>query len=116
MIQKTKWKPDTCECEIVYEWDDSLPDDQRVHTLASIQKCQHHAKHDDDTAYDQVLNKENKLKNMVLGEIGLEEASFTFDKSRTLEVTLPVDKTAQEKLDVQDLVDVKHGQGKVIIK
>lgn len=31
-IRTTRWEPDTHSVVIDYEWDDALPDDQRVHT------------------------------------------------------------------------------------
>lgn len=114
MVKTTKWRPDTCSCVITYDWDDTLPEDERVHTLNTIQKCKHHDSLDDASAYDQVLNGENRLKNYVLSDIGLGELPYAFDKSRKLEVTIP-GKTQQEKDAIQSLVDSKHS-GKVTIK
>lgn len=116
MIQNTTWKPDTCKCVVVVSWDDTLPSDQRVQTLASIVKCKHHDTLSDDLAYDQVLNGENTLKNQVIGIIGLGELPFAFDKDRKLEITLPDDKTKKEKDDMQVILDSSKGKSKVLIK
>lgn len=73
MIKITTWKPDTCECEIHYQWDDSVPEDQRVHVpidsftdsqgkIRQTKKCQHHNKHDLHTAHAKIL-EENQGKN-----------------------------------------------------
>lgn len=43
MIRRTLWRPDTCACEIEYEWDDALPADQRVHTALRAVPCPAHA-------------------------------------------------------------------------
>lgn len=32
------WTPDTCDCQVIYEFDDELPADQRVHTFKRITK------------------------------------------------------------------------------
>jgi hypothetical protein len=69
VLNITRWKPDTCECLIEYEWDDSVPADQRVHNYKHIIKCEAHKNEaDDKVAFDKV-NDENKTKNRVLGHI-----------------------------------------------
>ena len=35
-IKTTRWNPDTCGCVIEYQWDDTVPQDQRVHTPVNI--------------------------------------------------------------------------------
>lgn len=35
-IRTTKWRPDTCGCELEYEWDDSVAEEQRTHTCTRI--------------------------------------------------------------------------------
>ena len=39
MIKITTWRPDTCECEIEYSWDDTVPQDQRVYTAHQINRA-----------------------------------------------------------------------------
>lgn len=106
MIRTNVWSPDTCDCKIIYQWDDSLPQDQWVfeaveETVASngeiIKRhtCQAHiteafnGKHKKHMA--KVLD-ENQRKNVVLGklkEIHGEnfEADWAFDQDRKLVIT-----------------------------
>jgi len=62
-INITRWSPDTCQCVIEYDWDSTLTEDQRVHTLKTISKCPIHAALSNTTAYTTVLD-ENPRKNM----------------------------------------------------
>lgn len=96
-IQKTKWKPDTCGCEIVYEWDDTVPQEERTHTLFSVSKCPHHQGDINATAYQKVLD-ENQSKNQAVGLIinniekikGKEdEITWRFDDDRNLILSHP---------------------------
>lgn len=94
MIQTTRWKPDTCQCEFEYEWDDSVPEDQRVHTFSNaLSQCDlHKGLPQDATLYDNVL-KENQTKNLVLGDV-LEKVprlkkEKTNDDGSTVEVLDP---------------------------
>ena len=64
MIKTTRWKPDTCDCVIEYEWDTEVAQEQRVHTLKTIKSCQPHYHLPSDQAYQQVI-KENQLKNKI---------------------------------------------------
>src|SRR5919109_3126343 len=38
-IQTTKWHPDTCGCEIDYQWDDTTPEATRQHTIVAVNYC-----------------------------------------------------------------------------
>lgn len=53
MKHTTTWKPDTCECELHYEWDDAVPTEERIHTpveqvtthdgtIVQTTRCRHH--------------------------------------------------------------------------
>lgn len=43
MIKKTLWSPDTCGCVLEYEWDDSVPTEERTHTPTRATKiCAEH--------------------------------------------------------------------------
>lgn len=64
MIQITRWRPDTCDCIIEYEWDDTLPEADRVHNLKTIQRCPAHQAHQKPDAY-QAVQDENRRKNKV---------------------------------------------------
>lgn len=47
-IRRTTWQPDTCGCILEYDWDDSLPVDQRVHIPATAIACSLHLAHAGD--------------------------------------------------------------------
>lgn len=70
MIKTTRWKPDTCGCEIEYSWDDSVSEDKRAHTVSKVNKtCPDHANlADNPTKYAKVL-EENQTKNKVYAQI-----------------------------------------------
>lgn len=68
MIQTTRWKPDTCDCELEYSWDDSVPQEDRVHALINRVSCKFHAKDDDETGYQKVV-EENSTKNVAYGHL-----------------------------------------------
>lgn len=68
-IKVTRWRPDTCECIIEYEWDDTSPLEERIHTHKSIIKCEHHATIDDNIEAHEKVKNENSSKNKVLGHI-----------------------------------------------
>ena len=70
MLHANIWSPDTCGCQIEFEFDDELPAETRTHTAKRIiKKCEVHStsdimdRHDH---YDTVL-KENQTKNIVHG-------------------------------------------------
>lgn len=67
MIKKTKWRPDTCECEIVFEWDTENPEEQKA---VDSKVCEAHRgiNKDHRLAFDTVLF-ENRLKNKTLRKI-----------------------------------------------
>lgn len=70
-INITQWSPDTCQCVFDYEWDGSLPVDQRVHTLKNVvDKCVDHSvvAVNPATHYATVLD-ENVRKNKVYGQL-----------------------------------------------
>lgn len=35
-LRTTRWKPDTCGCVIVYEWDDALDENARTHVFVPV--------------------------------------------------------------------------------
>lgn len=141
-LHRNLWGPDTCGCEIEFEFDDELPEASRVHTAATIIKtCPAHStidivdKHDH---YDTVL-KENQRKNIVHGQImeqfphlvddkgdkgkSLKEGinyKFEFQgtgKNRTLNIELEgANLSTADKKKIKDLSDTTFGNGKVTIK
>lgn len=130
MLKVTRWRPDTCECELEYQWDDTESEDIRTHTIANVVKaCSAHALVVDKTQHYSKVLDENQRKNIVLGEIlekvpsAVEEVEqedgtivkklrrgkeykWSFDENRNLIVDL-VGFTSQEKLAVKGLTDVR---------
>lgn len=134
MIKTTTWSPDTCGCEIEYDWDTEMPQASRTHTLKQINKrCPAHAAGTEADEYAAVVD-ENTRKNILRGAIldnfpalaitdGDGNTDFiagisydwAFDDQRRLVVALP--NVAGPKLtDIQGLADSTFGAGKVIIQ
>ncbi len=120
---------------MIYSWDDELPEDQRVHTLDSISKCEFHQALSDSEAYDSVL-KENQIKNNVLGHVqenypdlvdvksdGSKELKlgyaydWSFDVDRILQAEIiGVDKATAQAISDSVALDVKIDSEKVDVK
>ena len=138
MLKITRWRPDTCDCELEYEWDDSQNEDVRTHSVKNILKaCPVHSSIATKGQHYATVLDENQRKNKVLGEIleklpalveevtqedgttvkklrkGL-EYKWSFDVDRNLEVDL-VGAKLTEKSAVKVLTDVLF-PGKVKIK
>lgn len=72
MKKTTTWRPDTCDCELFYEWDTDHPEDVRVHTPVEThphghgtRRCKKHAHLADvNSLHDNVL-AENRAKNVI---------------------------------------------------
>ncbi len=76
----TTWRPDTCECELHYEWDDTQPEDQRVHTpvnefidvdgkIRRSKLCQYHMT--EQMKQEAISKGERNLKNKELSDNSL---------------------------------------------
>ena len=69
VLKTTRWKPDTCRCEIEYEWDTEESPNTRAHNLKRLlKKCPDHA----GVVESKVLatiTVENSMKNHILKEI-----------------------------------------------
>ena len=76
----TTWSPDTCGCELHYEWDDTLPEGQRVHTpveefidssgnVRRSKKCEHHKLLATKEDHHTKILTENQGKNKVLASL-----------------------------------------------
>ena len=143
MIQTTTWRPDTCDCELHYSWDDSVPAEERVHkpesvvitssgqTLPTVE-CQHHVGMVDIEDHHNVVQEENTRKNNIAkhlvetypelsevdsgGNMRLRANTFlwSFDSERKL-VTSVEGLSDIKKAELQGEVDSKHGVGKVVI-
>lgn len=68
-LRQTIWQPDTCECMVTYQWDDTVAEDQRVHTPLNTIKCPAHTSLTTHTQVFNVLTEENPRKNQILQEI-----------------------------------------------
>ena len=104
MIQITRWSPDTCNCKIDYTWDDTIPQDQRVHTMRSVVPCAIHVGQAEPEAYQNVLS-ENQSKNMAIGLLVLNvptlkdrasEVIWSFNIDRSINLSHP-ELTKQDK-------------------
>jgi hypothetical protein len=124
-IQKTLWSPDTCECQIEYQWDDSVPQDQRVHTISKIVKsCQIHSHHgsDKESHYADVLS-ENQSKNKAIGLLiktlpnldGKDkEIKWRFDNNRN--VILSHDSLTKDDIKTLNDIDKSDIEKSVVIE
>ena len=133
-IKTTTWSPDTCGCEIEYDWDTEVPQASRTHTLKQINKrCPAHSAGTLADEYAAVVD-ENTRKNILRGRM-LEDfpalaivdgdgnkdfiagVSFNweFDDQRVLVVTLP-NVPPPVLANIQSLADSTFGAGKVIIQ
>jgi hypothetical protein len=74
-IRTTTWNPDTCDCEIKYSWDDTLPEDTRIHSISFVNRsCNSHRNLLPNTVvtYSCIIDENNK-KNKTL-QTALENA------------------------------------------
>jgi len=93
MIRHTTWKPDTCSCEIVLAWEDSIPSPD--HMLERVNhKCQVHSISSDSDVLEKVF-EENRRKNKAFAELQKDIPALTpefyewsFDDKRDLTITL----------------------------
>ena len=124
-IQRTLWSRDTCDptgenkfsCQIEYEWDDTVPQDQRTHTVSQIIKtCPIHQHHIDKVAHYQDVLDENQSKNKAIGLLiktfvkldgGQDEIKWRFEEDRTIVLSHPLltqkDKDDANALDKSDI-------------
>jgi len=137
VINTTKWSPDTCSCVIDYSWDNSVPADQRTHTLSSISKCSFHNSLSDIAAYNTVT-EENPRKNIAYQLIldnGPAALSDLIDGTRQLKAGITINLTwsgtapnrvvtisytgitltTNQKNSIQTFLNNRFGAGKVLI-
>lgn len=83
MIKQTVWRPDTCGCVLIIEWDSDAPAEDRQHrpvvhaihsetheVVESARTCEHHAKHGrDHVAHYEAVLAENQFKNRAVGAL-----------------------------------------------
>lgn len=144
-IKFNEWSPDTCECNIRFQWDDSLPQEQIVLSVNVVGRaCEFH-KHllpnhlityntvlDENAKKNQTLDialnrQTNKLADAITGEDG---SSFLVLKNgirylysfsgvapnRVLTAQfIGANLTRQDKQDIQNEVNNRFGNGVAII-
>lgn len=98
-IKNTTWKTDFCGCIISYDYDDDLPDIQRIEIAKEVKfACPHHqATKNDPAAHKMVLNTESSKKENARKEVrdalGLDkDPEYVFDDERNVIIKLPNDK------------------------
>lgn len=120
MKKVTRWSPDTCDCVLEYEWDDSLPVENRVHTISKVvNACPHHG--GTPVSHFNTVVEENTRKNFAFAEIQKlkpdatpDNYNWSFDEQRKLKVgilNLPI--RAAEKAQLKANCNARFGAGKV---
>jgi hypothetical protein len=139
-IQTTEWRPDTCGCVLYYQWDDTAPQDTRVHAPVDSIKCTFHANQATHSAAFNSVIDENTRKNQGLqtaldnGPTSLFDVqadgvsrtlkngitySWTFSgtaPNRVITVTFTgISFTTNQRNAIQNRLDTKFGVGKVVL-
>jgi len=122
MIKTTRWRPDTCDCVIEYEWDTDVASEDRVHTFKAAPNIgAEHAALSGVALYDAVQS-ENRRKNVAQGIVQAIDVNLTyevyqwaFDTNRVLEVSFLINVPNPIKQQIQDTCDLQFGPNKVII-
>lgn len=118
--QVTLWGPDTCGCEIEFEWDDAVPVETRtVAHKRTVTRCAAHQLATGSALFDTVLD-ENRRKNYVFAEIlrvksdaAPEGYVWSYDAARVLKVSLGTIVTTAQKTQLQTACNTRFGAGKV---
>jgi hypothetical protein len=107
MLKQMAWKPDTCGCEIILDWDDSLPAVEHIFNMFKY-RCEAHL----NDEFNSVL-EENRLKNLVFTEINKiiptitpELYQWKFDENRKLVIEY-------DTSEIRSAIDTKFGPDKV---
>ena len=116
MIKTTRWRPDTCGCEIEFQWDDAVKDGP--HSVHKINRsCPAHTFADGKDTYEAVLS-ENKRKNIIVSEIVAahavepEAVGFAYNANRKLEIAVK----GKSSLAIATTLAARVDAGEVIIK
>jgi len=122
MIHIQEYRPDTCTCVVQESWDDSVPEDQRVHTLeAVLHRGPEHASILDSSLYP-VIREENRRKNLTVGKcvsvaaVVPGQISWAYTPGRLLQISFSgVNVPNATKQAIQAWCDTNLGVGKVVI-
>jgi hypothetical protein len=137
-IKTTRFSPDTCQCVLEYQWDDTLSETNRTHTLSNyVSKCPAHSGLSDTNGWNAVFD-ENPRKNIARqlcldnGPTGLfdlidgarqlkQNITFNFSWSgvapdRVLTISFTgINLTTNQKNTIQTALNTRFGVGRVII-
>lgn len=139
MQKTTRWRPDTCSCDIEYTWDTDEPQSSRTLTVSKVNnRCTAHAALNLADTYVTVID-ENKRKNLVRGSFlteypaifGKEQEDGSFDFKRGITINwswsgsgdsrvltilvVGYTLTTLQRTRLQQKADARFGVGKVII-
>lgn len=139
MIHRNTWAPDTCDCQVTYEWDDAVPAADRVHTVVANVPCAPHVNVPLNQVWARII-EENHRKNDVLDDalrfsakLGVAQVDelgrtyyelkpgvtfrWEFDPvTRTMTVYFDgVTLTANERRQLQQRADQRYGPGVVVL-
>lgn len=123
MIQIQQYRPDTCNCIVLEAWDDSVPEDQRIHTLVGIvRRGDEHASILDASLYP-TIREENNRKNLCINQckqvvttIDPNRIKWVFTPGRLLQVSFEgINLPNATKQAIQTWCDENLGVGKVEI-
>lgn len=122
-LNHTVWRPATCECEIVIEWDTAVPPEERTHSLFQILVLgpEHaglsgQALEDTIEAECNTVSTTVSLAHAMIPEITGDAYDWAFDADRVLEVAFTnIALTPPQRRLVQDACDLQFGPGKVVV-
>ncbi len=123
-LQVTRWYPDTCDCVIDFQWDDTQTDATRTHSVkAIIKRCAAHREIPDDTQHFSTVLEENQKKNKVMAQASLLKADLSiqdiqwyFDQARVLHVGIGSQLSEANKSDLQAWCESTFSKGQVIVE
>ena len=120
-FKTTRWSPDTCGCVLEYDWDDAVPQEQRVHLFRGIGRtCPDHQTLTGEALYG-IVKTENETKNRAKGlleqldgRLISDLVGFTYDAQRRLGLLVAeIRLTPQQRTLLQAALDTAFGVGKV---
>ena len=127
MKKVTIWKPDTCECQLLLEWDTDQDEKDRVHTAIESYvndrgeefkaiRCSTHQIKDIKNHHSEI-NEENTHKNKSIAHvtelhsnIDPKKVNFHFDHTRTLHLDLGNMVQKSDKSSLQESIKTKFGR------
>jgi len=81
-LQVTRWYPDTCDCVIDFQWDDTQTEATRTHSVkAIVKRCGAHRQIPDDKQHFSTVLEENQRKNKVIAQAALLKANLDLQYS-----------------------------------